>query len=47
MYSQKINHIRLQQAIVVFLGVLTFVVFLTSCAHTESCSAYQEVEGVE
>jgi hypothetical protein len=47
MYSEKINHIRLQKAIVVFLGVLTLVVFLTSCAHSESCSAYQEIEVIE
>ena len=47
MYSQKINHIRLQNAIVVFLGVLTVVVFLTSCANSESCSAYQEIEVIE
>ena len=47
MYSQKINHIRLQKAIVVLLGVLTFVVFLTSCAQSESCSAYQEIEVVK
>lgn len=47
MYSQKINHIRLQQVIVVFLGVLTCIVLLTSCTNSESCSAYQEIEVVE
>jgi hypothetical protein len=44
MYSQKSNHMRLQQAIIVFLGVLSVAVLLTSCANAESCSAYQEIE---
>jgi hypothetical protein len=44
MYSQKLNHMRLQQAIIVFLGVLSVAVLLTSCANAESCSAYQEIE---
>ena len=47
MFSEKINHVRLQQVLVFTMGVLSIAVLLTSCAHSSSCSAYQEVEIVE
>lgn len=47
MFSERINHMRLQQAIIVSLGVLLVAVLFTSCAHSKSCSAYQEIESLE
>ena len=47
MFSQKLNQMRLQQAIIVSLGVLFVAVLLTSCTHSKSCSAYQEIESLE
>jgi hypothetical protein len=48
MFSDKINHIRVQQVLVFAMGVLSFVVIMTSCTHaSKSCSAYQEIEAAE
>jgi len=48
MFSDKINHIRIQQVLVFAMGVLSFAVIMTSCTHaSKSCSAYQEIEMAE
>jgi hypothetical protein len=47
MFSEKINHVRLQQVLVFTMGMLSIAVILTSCANSASCSAYQEIEVVE
>ena len=47
MNTTAINHARLQQMIIVVLGMLTVAVFATSCTTQKSCSAYQQVEAVD
>jgi hypothetical protein len=47
MNTTAIDHARLQQMIIVVLGMLTFAVFATSCTTQKSCSAYQQVEAVD
>jgi hypothetical protein len=48
MFSDKINHVRIQQVLIFAMGMLSIAVIMTSCAHASSnCSAYQEVEVVE
>jgi hypothetical protein len=48
MFSNQINHLRVQQVLVCAMGVLSIAVLLTSCASgSKSCSAYQEIEMVE
>ena len=47
MNTTAIDHARMQQMIIVVLGMLTIAVFATSCMTEKSCSAYQQVEMVD
>lgn len=45
--ASGVDHARIQRFIIVILGVLTTMVFATSCTTQKSCSAYQQVEVTE
>jgi hypothetical protein len=40
----ELHHAVLQRMIIVFLGLLTLMVFAQSCTYTTPCSAYDNVE---